>query len=367
MSHDIRTPLNGIIGTLNILQKTNIDNEQNKYLRTCQNSSNMLLNIVNDILDLSKMETGKFTLDNQSCDIKTELNMVGAMFEATIKQKGLSYIANIDKNIPFCIICDINRLKQVFSNLLSNAVKFTKEGTITFEVDLISKNKENVTIKFNVKDTGIGIAKDKQNLIFEAFAQEDQTTSTKFGGTGLGTNIAKNIVELYDGKLEVKSELGVGSEFYFTITLNICNDKFELNEENKIEIKSFPNAKILVAEDNPTNQMVIEMLLEDFGIEDITLVDDGKDAFESYQNDTTKYDLILMDINMPIMGGIESLENIILFEQENNLQHIPTIALTANAMDEEQKYQKIGFDGYLAKPVDEADLLKILNKFIGDK
>ena len=201
-------------------------------------------------------------------------------------------------------------------------------------------------------------------MIFEAFAQEDQTTATKFGGTGLGTNIAKNIVELYDGQLEIKSEQGKGSEFFFTIELDIAKIENETEIEDAKLIKSFPNAKILIAEDNHTNQMVIEMLLEDFEIKDIAMVDDGEKAIEEYKNNQF-YDIIFMDINMPIMGGIESATKIIEQEKENNILHTPIIALTANVMEEDkQKYIDIGFNGYLAKPVDEGELLKILNRYI---
>jgi len=361
MSHDIRTPLNGIIGTLNILLKTNITKEQKKYLKSCKNSSDILLGIVNDILDLSKMDTGKFTLDNQPCDIKEELKMVGGMFEANMKQKNLQYIANIDQHIPECIVCDIKRLKQVFSNLLSNAVKFTEVGSITFEAMVIYQNSDKVTIKFSVKDTGIGIAKDKQNLIFEAFTQEDSTTATKFGGTGLGTNIAKNIVELYNGKLELKSELGVGSEFYFVVDFDICDLKHKDIEEILDIDMPIETLRILVAEDDPTNQMVIEMMLEDLNIEEIKIVGNGQEAVDEYKLNYDKYDMIFLDIQMPIMGGLDATEEIRAFEKENHIATTIIVALTGDVSDKDfAKYLKIGMDDMLAKPVEEKELLRIL-------
>ena len=364
MSHDIRTPLNGIVATLDLVKKTQLNQMQKQYIDICKNSSDMLLAIVDDILDLSKLETGKFELHPQKTNIKKELKTISNMFDTQISQKGLKFELNIDKNLPDCIVCDIKRLKQVFMNLLSNAIKFTSDGFVIFDIQLIKKDTNQATIKFIIEDTGIGIATEHQKKIFEPFKQEDSTTSIKFGGTGLGTSIAKNIVELHESKLELDSELGSGSRFYFTATFDICGQFFEEEEEEEEEA-CFENSTILIAEDNETNQMVIEMLLEDLEIEDIAITNNGLEAFEEYRENYDKYDLILMDVNMPVLDGLGATKKILEFEKSNQIEHTAIIALTANTVaGDRQKFLDSGMDGYLAKPIKEHELIKVLKGFL---
>jgi len=252
MSHEIRTPLNSLLGFIDILKDNLQDKENQDYLKIIDTSSRHLLGIINDILDFSKIESGKLELDTIDFNAKEEFLSVVELFFNNAQESGILIKLSIDDNLPKTTLGDMVRVKQVLSNLLSNAIKFTKKYK---NIEVII-NYQDGFLNILVKDEGKGIAKNKLKYIFKSFSQEDTSTTREYGGTGLGLAISSELVRLLAGKLKVKSELGVGSEFYFTITLNICNDKFELNEENKIEIKSFPNAKILVAEDNPTNQMV---------------------------------------------------------------------------------------------------------------
>ena len=249
-------------------------------------------------------------------------------------------------------------------NLLSNAIKFTSQGSVTFDIKIVNSTENNISINFSVTDTGIGISSENQSKIFEAFSQEDNTTATKFGGTGLGTTIAKSIVELCNSKLEINSELGVGSNFFFIADFEICSSIFEDEDEDEDEDVTHNDCRILIAEDNETNQMIIEMILEDLCIENINILENGLVAFEEYKENHNEYDLILMDINMPVMDGLESTANIIKFEKDNNIKHTPIIALTANTIaGDKEKFLASGLDGYLAKPIKEIAVLEILKEF----
>jgi len=367
MSHDIRTPLNGIISTLAILQKSELNDKQKHLVDICRNSTTLLLSIVNDVLDLSKLQTGKFQLNPRNSNLEKVLVELGEIYEFQAKSKDLNFRLYIDEKLPECIVCDTDRLRQIFTNLLSNALKFTKEGEVIFEIRVLNKKDGKIKIRFAIIDTGIGIAKDKQKEIFEPFKQEDQTTATNFGGTGLGLSIVKELVELHNSKLELESNIGLGSEFAFEVEFDLCGKSLEEEEEEEEEEEvNFSNTHVLIAEDNETNQMVIEMLLEDFGIEKITITNDGLECVQEYIKRHKEFDLIFMDINMPKMDGVDATKKILEFEKlDGGLEHTPIVALTANSMaGDREKYLKNGFDEYLAKPIEEYKLLKILKKFL---
>jgi signal transduction histidine kinase/DNA-binding response OmpR family regulator len=366
MSHDIRTPLNGIIGFVDILlNNTKPTSEQKKYLDLIKNSSSLLGAIINDILDFSKLAEGKLDLHLQSTNIKSELSKTLSLFANEITNKSLKYSVNIDENISSNIMCDKNRLNQVMINLIGNSIKFTSKGEIRVDISMEKSTNQNISLRFSIKDTGIGISSQKQKEIFAPFTQEDNTTSTNFGGTGLGLSISKYIVELMDGELMLNSIQGEGSEFYFVLNFDTSGKILaEEEEEEEEEESNFDHKHILVAEDNPTNQILIEILLKNKNITS-TIASDGMEALEIYKKTNNKFDMVFTDINMPIMGGVEFFENMMEFEKSNNITHTPIIALTANAIvGDKEKFIDMGMDGYLSKPIDKKELEEILKNFL---
>jgi PAS domain S-box-containing protein len=357
MSHEIRTPLNAITGFIEIL-KENIKDEKNReYLKIIESSSESLLNIIDDILDFSKIESGKLEIDKHPFEPKKEFKTITNLFDAKASKKNINLILDIDKNIPEVLISDPLRIKQVIANLISNAIKFTPEGKKIF-ITIFYKNNQ---LFVSVKDEGIGIAKDKQKHIFEAFSQEDSSTTRKYGGTGLGLAISSKLVELLGGKLKLKSEVGKGSEFYFSIPVEV--GKLEKKEENVSQnLEKLKGKKILLVEDNQANQMFMKILLKKLGFV-FDIANDGVEAVEKYKNN--KYDFILMDENMPNMNGIEATKKILKYEKENNLKHTPIIALTANAIKgDRERFLEAGMDEYLTKPLNKNELMKIFSKFL---
>lgn len=243
MSHEIRTPLNGIIGFLSILEDMdNLNSEQKEYIDIINSSSDLLLNIINDILDYSKISSSKLKLDRVPSNCKKELSSISKLFATKIESKGLNFILDFDENIPDCIMCDKNRFKQILVNLLSNSLKFTQKGEIKFSAKLISKTSDTATIKYSVKDTGIGIPQSKQKIILNSFEQADNSITREFGGTGLGLSIVKGILELTNGELNLNSIVNEGSEFYFTVESKRCNKtliKEDTDENISFEINRF--------------------------------------------------------------------------------------------------------------------------------
>jgi len=357
MSHEIRTPLNAIIGFVNILKKSEEDEIKYKYLDTIGKSSNILTNVINDILDISKIESGKFTLENTEFSPQEEFNSLFELFKQNAQEKGVTLVNNISTNLPQTLLSDILRVKQIISNLLSNAIKFTPIGkTIYLEIYF---DNELSSLHVSVKDEGIGISKENLLLVTEAFTQADASTAREYGGTGLGLSIVTNLLKLLNSKIDIKSELGQGSDFSFDIKMQKVETSVVKDQEEEEPL--FPTKKILVAEDNKTNQMLISILLEDMEI-DVTIADDGLIAETLFKD--THFDMVLMDINMPNKNGIEAMKAIKEYEEENNKKRIPIIALTANAISgDRQKYIADGFDEYIAKPLDIKELEKILKLF----
>ena len=366
MSHDIRTPLNGIIGFLDILKNTDLTKEQKKYINLISISSEILSTVINDILDFSKIAEGKLELNKQPTNCKTELTKLLSIFEPKIKEKGLKFVINLDPNLPVCIICDHYRLKQVIMNLMGNAIKFTKKGLIEFSAMVVSKTSNSATIKYSVTDTGIGIAKDKQELIFQAFSQENKSISTKFGGTGLGVSIANGLVKLAGGKLKLRSTPGIGTKFYFTLEVKTCKNILTSNKcDININMYKYNNVEILVAEDNLINQELMKNILTNKNIK-ITIANNGQDVIDIYKENIHKYNMIFMDINMPVMCGLKALEQIRNFEKSKKIKNIPIIALTANTIKgDREKYIDLGMNDYLSKPIDIKKLNKVLVDFLG--
>jgi len=361
MSHEIRTPLNAVLGFIDILKDETRGRKSYTYVEIIDSSSKSLLKIIEDILDFSKIESGKLDIDKVDFNTKAEFEVITHLFDAKCSQKNISLTLNLDTNLPQVINTDPLRIKQVISNLLSNAIKFTSEGkNIIVDINF----KDNLLF-VSVKDQGVGIAKDKQKHIFEAFSQEDSSTTRTHGGTGLGLSISTELVKLLGGELKLKSEVGIGSEFYFSIPAFIGKEiKLEIDTTKEI---NFENKKILLVEDNKANQMFMKVVFKKMQLE-YDIANDGLEAIEQFKNiasSEAKYDCILMDENMPNMNGIEATKHILEYEKINNLNHTPIVALTANALKgDRERFLSAGMDEYMTKPVDRKKLGDILRKFL---
>jgi PAS domain S-box-containing protein len=351
MSHEIRTPMNAIIGFTKVLLKTDLTAKQKEYLGAIQMSGDALIVLINDILDLAKVDAGKMTFEEIPFKLGASISAMLHLFEPKIQEKNLELVKLYDQNIPEVLIGDPVRLHQIILNLVSNAVKFTSEGKITIDIRLLHEDAEKVVIQFSVADTGIGIAENKLDNIFENFQQATSSTSRIFGGTGLGLAISKQLVEAQGGTLSVDSKLAIGSTFSFILNFRKTDAKVEteLAEEVRLVAEN-KRIRVLVAEDIALNQLLMKTLLDDFGFEH-DIAGNGKIAIAKMQD--THYDIILMDLQMPEMNGFETTHYI----RKTMKSGIPIIALTADVTTADiEKCKTVGMDDYIAKPVDERAL-----------
>ena len=347
MSHEIRTPMNAIIGFTKVLLKTDFSAKQKEYLSAIKMSGDALIVLINDILDLAKVDAGKMTFEQTPFKMALSISAMIHLFEAKIQEKNLVLIKEYDNRIPEVLVGDPVRLHQIIINLVSNAVKFTTDGKIIVSVKLLSEDDEKVNIEFAVTDTGIGIPENKLDKIFENFQQASSGTSRLYGGTGLGLAIVKQLVETQGGSIRVTSKVEEGSTFSFTLSFQKTKEDAETDAgfaEIDSEVK---NIKVLVVEDIALNQLLMKTLLDDFGFER-EIAPNGKIAIEKLQQES--YDIILMDLQMPEMNGFEATDYI----RNTMKSKIPIIALTADVTTVDlAKCRAVGMNDYIAKPVDE--------------
>jgi len=358
MSHEIRTPMNAIIGFTKVLLKTDLSVKQKEYLTSIKMSGDALIVLINDILDLAKVDAGKMTFEKIPFKMSLSIAAMLHLFETKIQEKNLTLIKKYDDKIPDVLVGDPVRLHQIILNLVSNAVKFTSKGKITVSVQLLSKDDEKVTIQFSISDTGIGITKDKIDKIFENFQQASSGTARLYGGTGLGLAIVKHLVEAQNGTISLKSKIDVGSTFSFILPFQKTKADVEIVPQLVELDPGITNIKVLVVEDIALNQLLMKTLLDEFGFE-CNIATNGKIAIEMLQ--AKSYDIILMDLQMPEMNGFETTEYI--RHTMNSL--VPIIALTADVTTADlTKCKAVGMNDYIAKPVDDRLLYSKIVGFV---
>ncbi|HEY9190592.1 MAG TPA: ATP-binding protein [Sulfurovum sp.] len=373
MSHEIRTPLNGIFGFLQLLDATELDHTQKEYVHIAQNSMGTLIDVINNVLDFSKIESGKIQKNSIETDLHLLLESIYEIFLPVAEHKKIIYTLEIDPGIHASLKIDEQHTRQILQNFINNALKFTPEyGSVALYVDLVSIQNDTQRIRISVKDTGIGIPENKLETIMQPFSQADSSTTRKFGGTGLGLSISKSLIELLGGEMHIVSTEGKGSTFSFELDTTICSLPRKQRYEKKVldakpislmtEPASDPKEdkpfSILIAEDYEVNRMFMGMLLNNYNKITYDFARNGKEAIHMVK--TNPYDIILMDINMPVMNGCDAT---VIIREELKLD-IPIIALTANALEgDKEKFINIGMNDYVAKPLEITNIDKLLKKY----
>ncbi len=362
MSHEIRTPINGITGMIDLTLMTKLSEEQCDNLIIAKNCADSLLNIINDVLDFSKLEAGKLTINPSTFDFYSLLDEIVKIHRVRAKEKKLDLVSDIGKNIPKYLYGDPYRLRQILNNLIHNATKFTEEGRVSLQVSLHLEEGEKIWLEFAIMDTGIGISSENKDKLFKSFSQIDASYTRKHGGTGLGLIISKQLVEMMEGRIWVESELRLGSTFSFCLPFKVGKDA---KEKTFVQDRTKPvnSLRILIAEDEPVNRKVLTCMLENKGHQ-VMVASNGLEALELYRDN--RLDVILMDIQMPVMDGIEAVRRIRELESSLldgcNSPHIPIIAVTAFSLaGDRERFMNYGMDEYISKPIHNEKLLQLIN------
>lgn len=368
MSHEVRTPMNAIIGMIDLTLDTSLSEEQRDNLKTAKDAAGNLLNLLNDILDLSRVEAGKINLESIEFNLRNIVHSVCKGLTVLTRNKNLELLWYVNSEVPDLLMGDPVRLRQVIINLINNAIKFTHKGKIEVRVDAACATEGECQLTFSVSDTGIGIPLEKQDKLFEVFSQADTSTTRRYGGTGLGLAISKRLVEMMGGRIWVESKEWQGSTFYFTAAFKV--EKTEglpaapasaEVDETKTSQTNLQGLRVLLVEDNPVNQKIAVKLLEKRGCL-VKAVENGQEAVEAVSKES--FDLVFMDVQMPVLDGLEATQ-LIREDEKQTGKHIPIIAMTARAMDgDEQKCLAAGMDGYISKPIDPIKVFETVENIL---
>ncbi|RYY54149.1 MAG: PAS domain-containing sensor histidine kinase [Chitinophagaceae bacterium] len=357
MSHELRTPLNGIIGTTNLLLQENILAEQKEHFDILKYSSEHMLELINDVLDVNKIDAGRLEIEKKPNNLKLFIDRIETIFHNQFHSKNIAFVVKVDPKLDRKFIFDPTRLGQVLQNLLSNALKFTHRGSVTLDIKCVSASSDAATVEFSVTDTGIGIESKKLPHVFERFYQADVMTTRKYGGSGLGLSISKKLIELYKGELKVESELYKGSRFHFMLTLNSYVEKKPLIQDTSQQQPLNSTARVLIAEDNPVNMMIARRFLQKWNLE-IFEATDGQKAIELFNKG--QYDILLIDLEMPEKDGY-----MVLNEVRESHPHLPVIAFTAASFENMGPLLKEkGFTDFVQKPFKPEELHAKILKFV---
>ena len=358
MSHEIRTPMNGVLGMAALLSRSDQPPEPLRMSRTLHRSSEALLAILDDILDLSKVEAGATQIHLRPCEPRTLLADVQALLVDSAEAKGFGLETSVGAGVPEAVLGDPVRLRQILVNLVGNAVKFTEQG----EVSVRASSPEGGRLRFEVVDSGVGIPEDRQVAVFEAFAQTDSSTGRKFGGTGLGLAISQRLIELMNGEIGLKSASGVGSTFWFELPAEPCEPELLVAKSASVQSGAFEGQRVLVADDNPVNLEVVSAMLGSFGVGHDTVAD-GPGVLDAF--DEHRYSLVLLDCQMPGIDGYEAAAEIRRREQQDGSTRTPIVAVTAGALDgDRRRALDAGMDDHLAKPFALEQLLEKLETWM---